>query len=276
MAFAKIFRPSVTLFAALLALTNASGAWAQDSESDPVLGIDELADDDRGYYQSYAFGQPDDPSEAWTLAYGGRLYDRWWAVLLDEPPAGTHPAYPADGRLEGAETWRCVTCHGWDYRGGDGAYRVSYGFIGGPSLAGQQGAAPEDIVAVLRDDTHGYSQDLIPDDAARAIALFVSKGQTDIAAWIDPASGMFQGDAEAGKGVFQTVCAICHDYDGGAWITGEDNFIHTIGASLTHNPWRGAHKVLNGQTYADMPALRVLDPQTVLNILTYGQSLPPE
>ena len=46
---------------------------------------------DQGFYQSYVFGAPDEPSEEWLLAYGGRLYDLWWAPLEKETPKTTNP-----------------------------------------------------------------------------------------------------------------------------------------------------------------------------------------
>jgi hypothetical protein len=35
--------------------------------------------------QSFVHGAPGDPSEAWTLAAGGRIYDNWWEALERSP-----------------------------------------------------------------------------------------------------------------------------------------------------------------------------------------------
>ena len=93
--------------------------------------------EERGFYQSYVFGQPDEPSRDWILAYGGRLYDQWWAVLLQEPPEGRHPSYPAEGRGRDEDSWRCVECHGRDYRGRARAFARGEHFTG---IAGPRGA----------------------------------------------------------------------------------------------------------------------------------------
>ena len=77
------------LGAAILAL--AACAVLASAPARPAAAQDPR-DDDMGFYKSYVFGMPDDPSEAWQLAYGGRLYDMWWAVLLSDPPEETHPA----------------------------------------------------------------------------------------------------------------------------------------------------------------------------------------
>ncbi len=231
---------------------------------------------DKGFYQSYVFGSPDDPSEEWLLAYGGRLYDMWWAVLFADPPQKTHPAYPKAGAKSGPETWRCVECHGWDYRGRDGSFGAGPHFTGIKGVASMAGKEPALIAKILRDPLHGYTRDLIPDNAMAALAKFVSKGQVDTHSTIDRATGKIAGDATRGKKVFQNVCAICHDYDGMAWITSDDDGLQTLGAIANADPWRGLHKIMNGQTYADMPAMRAFGQQTVLDILAYAQSLPQQ
>ena len=254
----------------LCGLILASGAAAQAQQP---LSQEEL---DKGFYQSYLFGAPADPSEEWVLAYGGRLYDLWWIVLLSEPPERTHPAYPKSGRARGAETWRCVACHGWDYRGKDGAFGAGPYYTGIKGIDGMAGADPARIAALLRKKPHNFDAEMIPDEALQALAVFVSRGQGRPSQQIDAGTGAFRGDPAKGKQVFQNICAICHDFDGRAWITGEDDGLNNLGAIATADPWRALHKVLNGQTYADMPALRALDRQTVLDVLSYVQTLPSE
>ena len=249
-------------------LVAAGPASLRAQEQDDALDFEE-----RGFYQSYVFGQPDEPSRAWVLSYGGRLYDQWWAVLLQEPPEGTHPSYPATGERQGEDSWRCVECHGWDYRGRDGAFGRGEHFTGIPGIGGALGADPERIVALLRDDIHRYTPEMIPEQAAMALALFVTLGQAEPGAAIDRGSDRFRGDAERGREIFQNICAICHDYDGGAWIGGEEGVGDSLGAIARGNPARALHKVMNGQTYADMPAMRPFGLPTVIDILTYVQTL---
>jgi thiosulfate dehydrogenase len=264
--------PWRTAFAALV--------LAASMVDDTKLAVAQSADDrlyeDKGFYQSYVFGAPDEPSEPWLLAYGGRLYDTWWAVLLRDPPEGEHPAYPARSGRDGSDTWRCVECHGWDYKGRDGRYAQGPHATGIKGVHAMVGVAPAEIAKILRDDTHRYTPEMIPDKALEALALFVSKGQIDVDGVIDPATRTVRGDAVRGRAIFQNVCAICHDYDGMAWITGDEDGLTTLGAIARQNPWRGLHKVMNGQTYADMPAMRAFGVQTVLDVLAYAQSLPVE
>ncbi len=238
-------------------------------------GAPAMAQDDtpKGFYQSSVDDAPNNPSTAWMIAYGGRLYDLWWGVLLNDPPKTTHPAYPADGLLRGSETWRCVSCHGWDYKGRDGELGKRDAKIGIKGIDGMAGMAPAKIEAVIRNDIHGYSEPLLPDNAVKALALFVSKGALDAKDRIAAEKNYVRGNAERGRAVFQNVCAMCHDFDGGAWI-GEEEEQLSLARVIKTNPWRALHKVMNGQTFADMPAMRVFGPDVLLDVLSYAQTLP--
>ena len=68
------------------------------------------------------------PTNIWAISRGGQLYDKWWEVIEAEEPKTTHPAYPAKGEKKGSATWRCKECHGWDYKGVDGAYGKGIAF----------------------------------------------------------------------------------------------------------------------------------------------------
>src|SRR3989304_6104209 len=55
---------------------------------------------------------------------GGLLYDQWWDVLEVDAPAEDQPLWGTQttNTRSGADSWRCKECHGWDYKGVDGAY----------------------------------------------------------------------------------------------------------------------------------------------------------
>jgi thiosulfate dehydrogenase len=194
-------------------------------------------------------------------------------VLLSDPPTVTHPAYPETGAKTAADTWRCVECHGWDYRGVEGAYGEGPHYTGVRGLRGMIGAPPGEIATIVRDDTHRYTAEMIPDGALWLLALFVSRGQHDTTQHIDEVSGAMRGDAERGRAVFQNVCAVCHDFDGMADTSDEGDGIRSLSAVAVKNPWRALHKAQNGQPGSDMPAMRVLGIQTVLDVLAYAQTL---
>lgn len=205
-------------------------------------------------------------SEAYKLSRGAQLYDKWWAVLKASKPEATHPAYPADGKYKDDATWRCKECHGWDYKGADGAYSSGKHFTGIKGVSGAAGADPAAIAAALRAQPHGYSPEMIPDEAMSDLALFISKGQVDPGPYM--ADGKSSGDAVAGKVYYEGLCAGCHGLDGKK-IKDADSL-----GSVSGNTVEMMHKVLNGQPDEAMPGLRVLDTQIAADIVAYVQTLP--
>jgi len=79
--------------------------------------------------------------------------------------------------LSGQDTWRCVTCHGWDYQGKDGAYRSGSNYTGFPSVYKQvQDMSEDEIVAHLKGskdlshDFSAYIDDASLNDLAKSAA----------------------------------------------------------------------------------------------------------
>jgi len=205
-------------------------------------------------------------SEAYMISRGGQLYDKWWVSLKVEKPEKTHPAYPEAGKKSGADTWRCKECHGWDYKGAEGAYSKGSHFSGIKGIAAMAGTDPAKIVDLLRAAPHGYTPDMLPDEAISELALFVSKGQADPAPFV--IDGKPKGDLAAGKVYFESICSGCHGLDGKKVKDADP-----LGA-ISGNTVEMLHKVLNGQPGEAMPALRVLDPQIAADIVVYLQTLP--
>jgi mono/diheme cytochrome c family protein len=207
-----------------------------------------------------------------SIVRGGRLYDNWYQELRRPVPDRPHPAYPADKTFadDPATNWRCKECHGWDYLGRDGAYATGDHFTGITGIRGMVGADPADIIAVLKDDTHAYGG-LMNDADFEDLAHFVSKGQVEMERFIDPVSKTSKGDSTKNQEHFKTICATCHGTDGAIIGT-----MPPLGRVANENPWEALHKILNGHPAGKMPALRVLDPEVVANILAYVQTLPAE
>ena len=215
-------------------------------------------------------------SEAWTIAYGGRLYDDWTKVLYRNymKDAASHPAYPKEGQQKGVNTWRCKECHGWDYKGKDGSYSKGSHFTGIKGLRASAGIPVEQIAKIIRDKNHGYDELMLPNDAVAALALFVSKGQVDVEPVIDRATKSAKGDPKRGARFFETICATCHGFDGrqiNFQTRTEPEFVGTVAGD---NPWETLHKIRSGQPGAPMPSLGALDIQDMLDVLSYAQTLP--
>jgi len=204
-----------------------------------------------------------------SYARGGLLYDKWFKVVGAENPKDTHPAYPSAGKKKGGDTWRCKECHGWDYKGKDGAYSGGSHFTGIKGVDGMAGADPAKIVAILKNETHALAGKM-EDDDFQDLAMFVSKGTIDTDRYIDAAAKMPKGgDVDKGAAIFNTTCARCHREDGKR----PKDMEKALGAQMG-NPWEVMHKITNGHPGQNMPAFRVFGPQVAVDVMTYIRTLP--
>ncbi len=205
-----------------------------------------------------------------SIARGGQLYDKWYAVIDADAPKASHPAYPAGKKYakKAKSNWRCKECHGWDYYGKDGAYASGKHNTGIKGINGMAGADTVAIINVLQDKTHAYAGKM---DAAdfTDLANFVSRGQENMDQYIDRASKKPRGNAVKGEAYFNTLCAQCHGKNGDQ----PKDMKKTLGKQMG-NPWEVMHKILNGQPAEQMPALRVLDRQITVDIMAHLATLP--
>jgi cytochrome c553 len=202
-----------------------------------------------------------------AIARGGRLYDKYFVENKSPKPTADHPSYIKDGKYGKDNSWRCKECHGWDYKGKDGAYAKGGHATGIKGINGAAGKEPSAIAALLRDKNHGYSEAQLSARDANDLALFVSKGQGNLARYVD-ASNKVKGDGARGEAYFNTLCAGCHGVDGKKVKDGPP-----LG-SVADNGAEMLHKVLNGQPGEGMPALRALDHQIAADIAVHLIKLP--
>ncbi len=216
-------------------------------------------------------------SERGRIARGGRLYDNWAVTLKKIPPNRPHPSYPETGKAEGDETWRCSTCHGWDYKGAAGKNaKGSEDYTGIVGLEGMRGAETEVITEHIRKKHHDFTRSLLPDDAVADLALFVSKGQPDLDALIDAKTLKARGRPHEGSLFFHSICVRCHGVDG-RHINFSKDEAHPeyLGTIANDDPWKAMHKIRNGQPGTIMISfLTLLNVQDQINILSYVQTLP--
>jgi mono/diheme cytochrome c family protein len=218
--------------------------------------------------------EPAVETDDYAITRGGQLYDKWWEALEKKPPSGNHPSYPANAQQKGDTTWRCKECHGWDYRGADGAYAKGGRATGIKGIRAKAGADPKQIATILRDKTHAYTPEMLPDKAIERLSRFVSAGQIDASPYIDIATKKANGDAARGAGLYQTVCAVCHGFDGKTLNFGSKDKPEFVGTIAQDNPWEMLHKIRNGQPSAAMPAWLGLAAKDQIDVLTYVQTLP--
>ena len=204
-----------------------------------------------------------------SIARGGKLYDKWYAVV-DADTEGTHPAWPASNtKKSGSTTHRCKSCHGWDLRGKDGAYASGSYKTGIAGLSHLSGASKASVIAALKAPIHGYAGKMSDGDFDD-LANFVTRGQVDMGAFIDSGTKKAGGgDLERGAAYYNTVCAGCHAENGM-----EPDDMPPLGKLSNKNPWEVVHKVQNGQPDEPMPAMRAFDLQVTIDLLSYMQTLP--
>jgi cytochrome b/mono/diheme cytochrome c family protein len=230
--------------------------------------------------QDHAAHGPEDVSSTWLLASGGRFYDNMFSALGAKVPPTAHPAWPAaNTAIAPEDTWRCKSCHGWDYQGRDGLYRTGPNATGIIGVQRVKGRDPAVLMAVFDDATHQYPEEVLPQHARFRLAAFLSRGLHD-APKVILANGRAKGDVAQGKAVFQTVCAACHGFDGRARrlgitadpaFTGQPQF---VGTKAVNGPHEVLHKIRNGHPGALMAAMRGFSMDTAGNLLTYAQTLP--
>jgi mono/diheme cytochrome c family protein len=197
---------------------------------------------------------------------GGRLYDKYWADNGAPVPTGDHPLYPAVGQQSGSSTYRCKECHGWDYKGVDGAYGPgSSHFTGIPGVIGSM-LSPAEMFDLIKspdgDGTggtvpngHDYGIYGLSDADIDDVVEYLQTLLIDTDAYIDM-DGVFFGDEAQGQMNYEVtgMCTDCHGPDG-TWINfGTPEDPEYVGTIAVDNPWELMHKVRVGQPGAPMPS----------------------
>ena len=207
----------------------------------------------------------------------------------------------------GNTTWRCKSCHGWDYVGAAGAYGIpgndyDTGIIGIVPVAGGQPTltTPEEIYNFLHDGMvnnipHGLGT-LIADDAAfYALTKFVVMMREEAAQarapanFINLSTKLTVGSEANGAAMYAMAtdggCVTCHgeqgkllDFADGDPATIPNQFVDTYARS---NPWETLHKIRFGQPGStpymagleDIPALAGQDIiQTSIDVVAFSQN----
>jgi len=199
-----------------------------------------------------------------SIARGGRLYDNWILENRDRPPEDIHPNYKNSRRnMHNAEnSWRCVTCHGWDYKG--------VATQGTGALGDKQGDDPDALGFILLDANHRYEAKLSRRDLGD-LAAFIAGGRIDMDPYIAPGATRALGDATREAALYATVCANCHGTDGHRITT-----MAQLGVFARRAPHEALHKILNGHPAERMPPLRFLDTARLGDMLAYIQTLPAQ
>ena len=213
------------------------------------------------------------PDKGGQVVQGGLLYDKWWKVAGADEPTDNHPlwATQSTNTREGGDTWRCKECHGWDYKGADGAYASGSHFTGFAGVFGAENSF-EDFVNALKAENHDFSA-MLDEESLNALAEFLSSGLIDMSEYIDYETKAANGDSANGEGLFATTCAACHGSDGDMLNFGSDEEPEYVGQLARGNPWETLHKIQFGHPGSPMPSSIALgwSIQDAVDVLTYLQ-----
>ncbi|MCW5878950.1 MAG: c-type cytochrome [Anaerolineales bacterium] len=213
---------------------------------------------------------------------GALIYDNWILVLDREPPEGDHPLWSRQdfNKRSGVGTWRCSTCHGWDYKGADGAYGLySTNYTGFPGLQRAVGASHEQVLSWLngsQNSAHNFLG-LTNASALNDLAAFLRTQQVDMDLLIDPETGASLGDTQRGQALYAQSCTFCHGEDGQLINFGTQSNPLYLGDRAVAEPWQTMHKIRFGTpTDSPMPAYESMDwsLRMMADVLAYAQSLP--
>lgn len=225
----------------------------------------------------YAQGLPIEPA----VSAGGLMYDKWWVVLGIEVPSGDHPLWATQttNTRTGEDTWRCKECHGWDYKGVEGAYGSGSHMTGFKGILGAATLSSEELTGWLTgqmNPDHDFSA-YMDDVAIEALVEFIQTEMVDTASII-AADGSVSGQPEAGKPLYENTCAECHGEDGKKLNFGEADEPEYIGTIALDNPWEFFHKASFGQPGEPMPAGLALgfSMEDLANLISFAKTLPPE
>jgi thiosulfate dehydrogenase len=185
------------------------------------------------------------------------MYDKWWVALGLDEPTEDQPLWASQDTNErsGKDTWRCKECHGWDYRGADGAYASGSHFTGFTGVLGAASMSADELTGWF-DGTANPDHDFSTyfDGAAiDTMVAFIQEGMVDMTQYINDDKTV-NGDAANGQTLFGAACSVCHGEDGQTLNFGDESDPEYLGGLANGNPWETLHKAANGQPGENMPS----------------------
>ena len=213
--------------------------------------------------------------DAFFISLGGKLYDDFWAGSGASPLTRRNPAFPSDKVVSDADSWRCVSCHGWDYKGADKAPDSEQQPRQFVSLRHLQGADNLNVTEVFTkahpDHPIQTSRGLLLD----LLVLFVSAGQYETETF-QPNATVPPDHLSRGRDIFEGACMSCHDTDGKSGFTTRPGLRRSLGWLARNKPRRAVHKIINGVPGQIMLSLRFVGEEAIADLLIFLKTLDPE
>ena len=227
---------------------------------------------------SPSFGQNDVEGDPLR---GGQLYHAWDELLGVELPETNQPIWQ-EIAVEGEydfRSWRCVTCHGWDYKGSEGRMlRAIVKQAGFPGLFGMLAESEDVIISWLDGESnpnHDFS-DLLSEQDIKDLSAFVTSGLVPPELIADINNRQAMGTLSTGETFYLEYCLSCHGIDGETINFGGAATPLYLSDIAKQNPWHVAHVVRFGHVETNMPAAEAVELSfsQQIDLLAYTQSLP--
>lgn len=219
------------------------------------------------------------------ISRGGQLYDNWWKTTVNtDKPEENHQLWQSqtNNKRSGYATYRCKECHGWDYRGKEGAYGKGSHYTGFKGVYdASQKMSVKELSSVLQGSAerdHDFSKILNGNDISD-LALFLKYGIIDLDKFLNADGSPADGDINAGSDFFKRNCMTeCHGPEGTSINFGSEEKPEFVGTLAAGNPWEFIHKVRAGQPGTRMPSgiINRWSDKDILDILSYSRRLPRE
>jgi cytochrome c553 len=236
-----------------------------------------------GFISSNVFAR-DLPQSENPVVLGARLYDDWSKIVPGASiPVGNNLIWSrqTNNTRSGADTWRCVTCHGWDYQGKDGAYKSGSNATGFPGILADSDLSQSELVSIIsggNDLQHDFSV-FLRDEDLNNLAVFIQDGLINDNQYIDIITRkVISGDLENGQTRYENTCATCHGIDGRKLTFRYEGVDTALGTLAVQDPWRFLHRTRFGTARApEMPIGADLGwtPQDGRDVVYYVQSTLP-
>ena len=213
--------------------------------------------------------------DAFVVSLGGKLYDNYWAGSGANPPAMRNPAFPSDLTVSDTDSWRCVSCHGWDYDGAakaDGSAQQQKQFLGLRHLQGTDPFNMLELFTKAHPDQNALSSGGLPLDL---LLLFLTVGQYDPENF-RPEKSLSRKSLSRGRDIFEGVCMSCHDPNGKSGFEVRPGMRGSLGWQARNQPKRMIHKIINGVPGESMLALRFMDEPAIADLVAYLKTLDPD
>jgi len=212
---------------------------------------------------------------------GAALYDAWYNVLDTLPPDYDQPLWATQesDKRSGVITWRCESCHGWDYKGVEGAAAPGApNYTGFPGVRGMVGASEQDVLAWL-DGSNNPDHDFSPylkQASLDDITAFLLTRQVDLALLVNYQTKSAMGNWEHGRKLYSRNCLECHRPETDP-LQPTNTTTTALAELALSDPWMVVHKVRFGHPASKMPAFEAQGwtLQDVADVVAFMQKLPP-